>query len=478
MTDLNNSSIVEKRTRFFDGIALNSQDLTTEQEYHIDRHRTHNRLLRTSGILEGLEVMLSADSKTVEVTRGTAIDSLGRLIILGDTARYNERDLAITNDNKYRLAVEGYEGAVTPVTLIIKYFEEATDPAIRGRGSEGFARWHEKPILQFIKAGENDGQDSAVALAKLEISGNGQITSINSDPEDSPAYAGLKLGNNDSETILSPKPGQRLALRGSLSISETLTVSKNLQVDQDLTVGGALNFHESNRQAISFSSNDSFGIGTQEGTHYFRTSKNFAWYQSGSHATEALSPGDGGKLQMVLNAEGQLGIGTEEPKHTLDVRGGICSPSINSILALPKEGRERWKHHAVGPSWVTMIEHEIELRSRCNVAIIANGHGRTPSEKGPAVAGEIACAIFIEEEFQNQFLNGSYGFGMGFAVTDNLINKPGSVLQIPIQATACKVLEAGKHKISFRLRSDRSGTTNRSAQINGPSMLILLMGGR
>jgi hypothetical protein len=90
---------------------------------------------------------------------------------------------------------------------------------------------------------------------------------------------------------------------------------------------------------------------------------------------------------------------------------------------------------------------------------------------------EIACAIFIGKEFQNQFLNGSYGFGMGFAVTDNLINKAGSVLQIPIQATACKVLEAGKHKICFRLRSDSSGTT-RSAQINGPSMLILLMGGR
>ena len=455
---------VDQRVNYHDTLQVDIKDYAADQHYHVDRHRKQNRLLRTSGVIEGMEVTKNADSTGIEITPGIAVDHEGRLIILNDNAYYNNRDLSIGGD-KFRLSLVGQRGVIG---LFIAYYEKLAYAPSSSPNRGPADRWQEQPELELVTPGNKPRQERAINLATITLSVSGQIESIDSETK----FSGISFSR--SNLSLRPTTESRLSLTGSLSVSDALNAS-NLNVARDAVVGGILSFSGRNRQLLSFG-NGNFGIGVQEDTQYFRTAKNFAWYQSGSHVSEALSPGDGGKLQMVLNAEGQLGIGTEEPKHALDVRGGISSPSINSIFVLPQEGKERWKHYATGFRWVTMIEREIELKSKCNVAIIANGHGRTPSEKAPATsAGEIACAVFINDEFQNKFLNGNYGFGMGFAATDYLLSKTSSVLWIPIQATACKTLEAGTHKISFRLRSDNRGQ-NRTAQINGPSMLILLMG--
>lgn len=73
----------------------------------------------------------------------------------------------------------------------------------------------------------------------------------------------------------------------------------------------------------------SFGIGIQPNTTYFRTSKNFAWYQRGTHDDDALNPGDSGTVQMAINEEGNLGIGTAQPAAKLDVFGKTKSQDLD-----------------------------------------------------------------------------------------------------------------------------------------------------
>jgi hypothetical protein len=75
--------VAEKRTRFFDGQFLTDQDFVDEQKYHLDRQRRHQRLLHVSGICEGLSVRATG-ANTVTVDPGTAVDPEGRTLALAD----------------------------------------------------------------------------------------------------------------------------------------------------------------------------------------------------------------------------------------------------------------------------------------------------------------------------------------------------------------------------------------------------------
>jgi hypothetical protein len=80
---------LNKRLRYFNGQFLVAQDLIDEQNYHLDRHRRQNRLLRTPGILEGLEVSATSENDGIQISPGTAVDYKGRLIILNETLSLN-----------------------------------------------------------------------------------------------------------------------------------------------------------------------------------------------------------------------------------------------------------------------------------------------------------------------------------------------------------------------------------------------------
>ena len=80
-----------------------------------------------------------------------------------------------------------------------------------------------------------------------------------------------------------------------------------------------LSFGSTKRQMISLYST-SYGIGVQHDTQYFRTNKNFAWYQGGSHNDGELNAGSGA-VQMVIK-DGKVGIGTSDPRTKLHITGG------------------------------------------------------------------------------------------------------------------------------------------------------------
>ncbi len=99
--------------------------------------------------------------------------------------------------------------------------------------------------------------------------------------------------------------------------SSTKKPGEDSETVQDLAINGSVNFKASGVQMINLRKAD-YGIGIQKGTQYFRSEKNFAWYARGVHTDEELTPGKRGVVQMVLS-EGNLGIGTKEPKSTLTI---------------------------------------------------------------------------------------------------------------------------------------------------------------
>jgi hypothetical protein len=71
-----------------------------------------------------------------------------------------------------------------------------------------------------------------------------------------------------------------------------------------------------------------YGIGVQDGTQYFPTDKNFAWYKGGAHSDAELTTGANGTVQMVIK-DGNVGIGTLEPRSALDTGIGVMSGAAN-----------------------------------------------------------------------------------------------------------------------------------------------------
>jgi hypothetical protein len=99
------------RPRFFSGRLLTADDLSEEQNYHLATHRRHLRTLHGSGIVNGLQVTDDADSGTLAIEPGAAIDAHGREIILAERAT---------------IAIPAESAA--PAWIVLEYAERLVDP--------------------------------------------------------------------------------------------------------------------------------------------------------------------------------------------------------------------------------------------------------------------------------------------------------------------------------------------------------------
>jgi hypothetical protein len=69
-----------KRVSFSTGQLLTPADFTTEQEYHRERSRLHNRCCHGWGVVCGLEASISGDEITI--TPGMALDCQGEHVVM------------------------------------------------------------------------------------------------------------------------------------------------------------------------------------------------------------------------------------------------------------------------------------------------------------------------------------------------------------------------------------------------------------
>ena len=137
-----------ERVNFFEGQLLGPDDLRAEQDYHRRMRYLHNRL-HGWGIAQGFAV--EADGGDVVVGPGVAIDSLGREIVLHESAHLALPPEAVVHDQTRWYVVATWE-------------EAPCAPVPHGDGT-AFSRWVERCALVVSPVAPDDaGQAVLVAI--------------------------------------------------------------------------------------------------------------------------------------------------------------------------------------------------------------------------------------------------------------------------------------------------------------------------
>jgi|GEM_PF-5207109 len=157
-----------KRPNYFQSQFLIVRDFQAEQTYHDEMLRRHNLLMHDWGVVrDGLNV--NKNGNDYFITRGSAIDSLGREIVLEDPAtgppagKVNQADVA---------AAQAAAGANQDVLITITFNEiGSSDPLDQyppPGGSDNVTRKVQAPVIGVTKA---PAPVSAVILASIKPNG-------------------------------------------------------------------------------------------------------------------------------------------------------------------------------------------------------------------------------------------------------------------------------------------------------------------
>ena len=138
--------------------------------------------------------------------------------------------------------------------------------------------------------------------------------------ENTNGYVGIGTNN----------PQAKLDVNGNLKVQGAGNVTGNL------SVGGSLSFGSRTAQLINLWEN-SYGIGVQAGTLYFRTSDHFAWYKGGSHNNDPSNAGNGTALMVIRDSK--VGIGTTTPtKAKVQIEGSVYYTQPNGYRYMRLNG--------------------------------------------------------------------------------------------------------------------------------------------
>ncbi|MFY1671335.1 hypothetical protein ACN27G_15405 [Plantactinospora sp. WMMB334] len=171
MADYTQPDVVSKRVRFFDGQFLEDQDFIDEQKFHLDRVRRQSRLLRLTGVSEGLTLAAGSERYQLTVAGGMAVDARGRHLVLAAG-----RTLSLGQGFANQQNVEVH----------LAYRESPTDAGQIADGGSSARRWEESPTVVAVApngltavspadaAPDLDGH--TVLLGRLTVADNGDVT--------------------------------------------------------------------------------------------------------------------------------------------------------------------------------------------------------------------------------------------------------------------------------------------------------------
>lgn len=311
-----------KRLNYYNSQFLKEEDFRDEQLYHKEMRRFHNRSLHTWGVVAGLEVRPVAGARKVTVAPGTAIDRLGREIVLTRELVLPQEGVPPPDAEAESVSFDAFDAGST-LYLTIKY-REVFDPADKDTQSKNYRRTTERPQLA-LSAAAPPADAPEVVLATIAF-----------DKDKAIARVGTELRRYTGSRIGSSADGKEFSIyadtAGAWHFFDGAKGADRLTLDGD----GNLRL------------NGSVGVGTQP-TAAARLSIVTA---PGTYDGTLLEVGSGGPYKLSLRSKavaadtvayyfdlannlgrrfdsflvfdrGNVGIGTTDPKGKLDVSGAV-----------------------------------------------------------------------------------------------------------------------------------------------------------
>ncbi len=317
------SNFALHRPNYFPGQYLLDEDFELAHRYLNDRQRYINSRLHLAGIVEGLEVEAIAGKAEVIIKPGTAIDGEGHLIILTEAATR-------------LINAQGW--------LCLRYHEEPKllqQPEI----PDSFTRFVEAPLLTLEAIETRDAK--TVILAKL-TPGQDQVTIDTSVRH----YSGVRLPNGSRGEIGLQTQDGALAIQGNLTLDGVLklghhstlaSISEAIDRQNDrsdvVPSEKAVKAHVDDRIVERLAA---LNAPTQEKPAISLTTqadgKLYGWKTEGAEEPDPsalikliASRASVETPRLVIQRDtGNIGIGTLEPAHLVDVNGTLRARHLES----------------------------------------------------------------------------------------------------------------------------------------------------
>lgn len=218
----------DERGRYFDGQFLTAQDFVDEQRYHVDRLRRALDHLTIAGVADGLE-LAAAGPWRVSLSAGTAIDDLGRLLVI-----VSKRDnLDVPKD------IPG--GSLDVALCYAEVESRVAGGTSQEQGTRGATRLRELPALEYYATGGAPKRPGAVPIARITLGVDGAVTVVSPNPVR--RFTGLRFaGSADAAPTLrsgAPTRPKLLEGTGDLAVSGKLAVG-TLDPEAELDVRGTV----------------------------------------------------------------------------------------------------------------------------------------------------------------------------------------------------------------------------------------------
>lgn len=235
-----------KRLNYFHYQFLQEQDFKDEQSYHVAMRRRHNSEFHTFGRVRGLDVTFVAGERRVRISPGTAVDNLGREIVV---------------ESNLDVDLQSHPGAT--VYLSIAYKEENTDASTQPGVAGNFTRTTESFQNPRVSATVPADPSLDIILARITLNPNppdGAVTALDFSER---TEAGAKIGQTDLPGLRFTVPahggaewpriaGANISLPGTgmqginidagiTAFSGSVSVAQSMTVQGDLSVQGVIN---------------------------------------------------------------------------------------------------------------------------------------------------------------------------------------------------------------------------------------------
>ena len=235
-----------KRLNYFHYQFLQEQDFKDEQSYHVAMRRRHNSEFHTFGRVRGLDVTFVAGERRVRISPGTAVDSLGREIVV---------------ESNLDVDLQSHAGAT--VYLTIAHKEEGTDASTQPGVAGNFTRTTESFQNPRISATAPTDPTLDLILGRITLNANppdGAVTAVDFSER---TEAGAKIGQTDlpalrfivpahggsewpriaGNNVSGPGTGMQgiTVDAGITAFSGSVSVAQSMTVQGDLSVQGVIN---------------------------------------------------------------------------------------------------------------------------------------------------------------------------------------------------------------------------------------------